>query len=162
MDIQTSIQITPEKSCAFTGHRELDADLDKKKLKKELISLIENGVDTFYNGGAVGFDLLAGEIIIRLKKKYTQIKLILCIPCPEQDKYYSDADKKRYQKIYKKSDETIVLSETYTKYCMLARDRYMADKADVLFAYKRKETGGTAYTVRYFTKKYPYKRTVFI
>lgn len=162
MNVQTSIQTQPLTSCAFTGHRVLGDDIQEKEIKKHIIALIEEGVFIFYNGGAKGFDLLTGEIILRLKKKYTQIKLVLCIPCKEQEKYYSEEDKKRYQKLYKEADEKIVLFENYTRYCMLERDKYMADRADVLFAYKRKETGGTAYTVNYFVKKYPYKRVVFI
>ncbi len=162
MDMQTTIQTQPLISCAFTGHRDLGEDLRKKEIEKEIVSLIKEGVCIFYNGGAKGFDLLTAEIILRLKKKYTQIQLVLCIPCLDQEKYYAEEDKKRYLKIYEKADKKIVISEVYTKYCMLKRDRYMADQADVLFVYQRKETGGTAYTVRYFMKKYPYKRMVFI
>ena len=66
------------------------------------------------------------------------------------------------QKNSKKVDEYILLSDIYYKGCMLARDRYMADQADVLLAYCKKETGGAAYTVRYFTKKYPEKEVIFI
>ena len=162
MNVQTSIQTQPIQSCAFTGHRVLGDDFSKKEVEKQIKQLIKEGVFIFYNGGAKGFDLVTGEIIIRLKKKYTQIKLVLCIPCKEQEKYYSEEEKKIYKKLYKKADEILLLSENYTKYCMLKRDEYMADRADVLFAYKRKETGGTAYTVKYFVKKYPYKRVVFI
>ena len=87
---------------------------------------------------------------------------MLCIPCKEQEKYYSEEEKKIYKKLYKKADEILLLSENYTKYCMLKRDEYMADRADVLMAYQKKETGGTAFTVKYFKKKYPLKRCVFL
>ena len=59
-----------KKSCAFTGHRQLGEDFSLKKLKKSIKTLIEQGVDTFYNGMAMGFDLAAAEMVLILKKKY--------------------------------------------------------------------------------------------
>ena len=38
----------------------------------------------------------------------------------------------------------------------------MADHADVLVCYLKKPTGGTAYTVKYFSKKYKEKEIVFL
>ncbi len=162
---QLSIQTVEEikiKTCAFTGHRELGKDFSKSKLKKEIEALIKKGVDTFYNGMAIGFDLLAAETVLSLKKKYPFIKMIACIPCYNQEKNYSEKDKKRYVKVYEKADECVLLRDRYYKGCMLERNRYMSDRADVLFAYCKKETGGAAYTVKYFTKKYPQKEVIFI
>ncbi|MBE5744971.1 MAG: DUF1273 domain-containing protein [Clostridiales bacterium] len=152
----------PITSCAFTGHRILDNDFSILKLKKEIKNLIERGVVVFYCGMAPGFDLLAGEIVVKYKMKYKDIKLYACIPCVNQEKYYCAEDKKRYAQLYKKADETTILFEQYTKGCMLARDRFMADKADVLLAYCKKDTGGTAYTVKYFSTKYPLKEKIFL
>ena len=150
------------KTCAFTGHRELGERFSKSKLKKEIESLIQKGVEIFYNGMAVGFDLLAAETVLSLKKKYPFIKLVACIPCYNQEKNYREKDKKRYAKIHRQLDEYVMTSDVYYKGCMLTRDRYMADRADVLLAYCVKETGGAAYTVRYFTNKYPEKEVIFL
>lgn len=150
------------KTCAFTGHRELEQNFDPRIVKKEIEKLIERGVDTFFNGMALGFDMLTAEIVLRLKKKYKDIRLIVCIPCLGQEKYYDTEDKKRYEKILSEADDKVCLSNGYYKGCMLARDRYMADRADVLFAYCRKNTGGTAYTLSYFKNKYPLKEIVLV
>ncbi|MBQ7923873.1 MAG: DUF1273 family protein [Clostridia bacterium] len=152
----------PVKSCAFTGHRELGFDFSSRLLKKKIKELVERGVEIFYCGMASGFDLLAGETVIKLKKKYPQLKLIACIPCVNQEKYYSLEDKERYVKLCKNAEESVILYQTYNKGCMLARDRYMADRAEVLLAYCKKDTGGTAYTVKYFSKKYPLKEIIFL
>jgi hypothetical protein len=45
---------------------------------------------------------------------------------------------------------------------MQKRDKYMADNADILIAYLKKPTGGTAFTVNYFTKKYPLKEKILL
>ncbi len=139
-------------SCAFTGHRELFQDFSKTKLKKEIEKLIEKGVLLFYVGMARGFDLVAAEEVIKLKKKYP-IQIIACIPYYGQEKNYSEADKKRYCKILKNCDGQVLTTESYYKGCELVRNKYMADNADYLIAYLKKDTGGTAYTVKYFKKK---------
>jgi uncharacterized phage-like protein YoqJ len=139
-------------SCAFTGHRQLDKEFSPQKLWTEIETLIQKGVLSFYNGMAMGFDLLAAECVLLLKKKYPQIRLIACIPCYGQERYFSEEDKARYIHLLKVADEKVVLSENYYKWCMQVRDQYMVDHADILLAYCKKETGGAAYTVRYFKK----------
>lgn len=113
---------------------------------------MEGGVTTFLNGVAVGFDLLAAEYVLELKKKFPNVKLIACVPCYGQEKKYSTEDKARYIKIIKNADEVVALAEHYFRGCMQNRDRYMVDNAELLICYCRKTTGGTAYTVRYFEK----------
>lgn len=142
-------------SCAFTGHRFLDESFSLKTLQKEIERLIkEENVNCFYCGMAMGFDLIAGETIVKLKKKYP-IKLIACVPFYEQEKYFSVKDKIRYFDLLEKCDERLLVSEKYYKGCLLKRNRYMANKSDFLIAYLRKDNGGTAYTVNYFKQKNP-------
>ncbi len=139
-------------SCAFTGHRDLEEDFSEEKLRFYIEQLILKGVFVFYNGMAKGFDLLSAEILLSFKKKYKSVKLIACIPFYGQEKYFTDQEKKRYAKILKKADEKILLSDTYYKGCLLVRDKYMAERADCLITYCKKDTGGTAYTVKCFKK----------
>ena len=150
------------KSCAFTGHRVLGEDFSVRKLKNAVKNAADKGVENFYCGMAMGFDLSAGEEVLKLKKKRTDIRLIACVPCYEQEKNFSAEDKKRYVKILKKADETVYVSETYFKGCMQKRDRYMADRADMMITYCKKKTGGTAYTVNYFQKNHKGKEIVFL
>ncbi|MBQ8323159.1 MAG: DUF1273 family protein [Clostridia bacterium] len=150
------------KTCTFTGHRSLTEDFDYSKLETAVEELVKNGVDTFYNGMAIGFDLLAAETVLGLKARYPQIRLVACVPCYGQEKAFPETDKKRYVEILKRADENVVLAERYFRGCMQVRDRYMADRADVLVTYCKKETGGTAFTVRYFKNKYPQKPILFL
>ena len=150
------------KTCVFTGHRELDKDFSLRKLKKEIKNLIEKGVDTFLNGVAMGFDLLSAETVLSLKKKYPFIKLVACIPCYNQEKYYTETDKKRYINVLKSADETVYVSENYYKGCMLKRDKYMVERADVMITYLRKSVGGTAFTVNTFQKEKPFSEIIYL
>jgi uncharacterized phage-like protein YoqJ len=101
------------KTCAFTGHRVLEEDFSLKTLKKEVENVIKRGVDIFYVGMAMGFDLCAAEVVLSLKRKYKNVKLVACIPCYNQEKNFTLKDKKRYVKILKKVDEQTLVSETY-------------------------------------------------
>ena len=151
-----------KKTCSFTGHRELQEDFSLKELKKQIKRLIEEGVEIFYNGMARGFDLISAKVVLAFRRKYKQIKLIACIPCFEQEKGYTDKEKKEYAKILKKVDEKVMVSERYFNGCMQLRDRYMADRADVLVTYCKRKTGGTAYTVNYFKKIKPFHEIIFL
>lgn len=161
-ETQLFISETPPRSCAFTGHRTLLSTFSKDELFERVLSLVKEGVDTFYNGMAMGFDLIAAETVLKIKETYKNVKLIACIPCYGQERYFSERDKVRYVEILKRADEKKVLSEIYTPDCMLKRNRYMSDNADVLIAYLYENRGGTAYTVNYFTQKYPRKWVIYI
>lgn len=135
-------------SCALTGHRDLPADFDFEKLENAIVGLMEEGVKNFYCGLARGFDLYAGAYVIKHKKKYGA-KLIGCIPCPAQDKFFSFGDKSRYECVLSGCDEKICLSDNYYAGCMQARDRYMVDESDTVLCYLDRRSGGTWYTVNY-------------
>ncbi len=167
MQEQLSIQPKEEENlyidrCVFTGHRELGEDFSVRKLKKAIEEQIKKGVIYFYNGMAKGFDLAAAEEVIKLKKKNSQIKLIACIPCYGQEKYFSEKDKKRYVSILKNADESITLSPNYYTGCMQVRDKYMVERANVMIAYCKKKEGGAAYTVKIFQKIHPNKEIIFL
>ena len=153
--MNTQLQIKTEenvRACAFTGHREIDEHFSVEKLNIQIETLIKNGVDTFYNGGAVGFDLIAAKQILAFKEKYPHIKLVVCVPYYGQEKYYAQEEKKAYANVCKNADEVVVLSEHYYKGCFLKRNDYLCERADALLAYQHSEKGGTAYTVKKFKK----------
>lgn len=156
------LQVYTLKSCVFTGHRGLGADFSEEALILAVEGVIARGVTDFYNGMAVGFDLAAAEVVLKLKKKYPQIRLIACIPCYNQEKHYDDKDKKRYAKLVKKADERVQLADEYYTGCMLVRDKYMVERADIMITYCKRNTGGTAYTVRHFKKVRPGREIIFL
>ena len=139
--------------CCFTGHRKIE-ERDLKKLKKDLISTLENlieneGIEEFRTGGALGFDTLAADAVLFLKQTYPQIKLVIYVPCMDQNKYYSAEQNQKYLFHLNSADKILCISENYYKGCMLERNRALVNGADVCIAYKRKNEGGTAYTVSY-------------
>ena len=65
------------KTVCFTGHRELPADdlpEISKHLEDTLATLIEQGYRYFGAGGALGFDTLAAQVVLRLRERYPRIR----------------------------------------------------------------------------------------
>lgn len=142
-----------EKGCALTGHRTLGKDFSVEKLKTVLSDLVEKeNITSFYCGMAMGFDLTACEILLKMKESNPSLKVVACIPCPEQAKYYPPHIGEKYRQLVALCDERVVLSPQYTVACMHIRNHYMVNHARFLVAYCTRDKGGTAYTVRYAIK----------
>lgn len=154
------------KICCVTGHRPngFPWDYNDKKCAAHIDYLqtmydyverliTEQGFDYFISGGAIGVDTDFAETILKLKKKYKHILLEIAVPCKNQDLKWSASDKAKYHKILKKSDIVNVLSKTYTRSCMMDRNKYMVDKAQFGIAFWNGKTqGGTYNTIRYMEK----------
>lgn len=145
-----------EKTCCFTGHRKIpseDMDCISQRLRKAIINLIDNGYCYFGAGGALGFDTLAAQTVLDLKKEYPNIKLILVLPCIAQTRGWKDDDIKIYERIKASADKYVYTSENYFNGCMQKRNRHLVDNSSACICYLTEETGGTAYTVRYAKSK---------
>ncbi|MCL2507914.1 MAG: DUF1273 domain-containing protein [Oscillospiraceae bacterium] len=141
-----------EKTACFTGHRQIpenEYDGIQKRLESEIINLINQGVRNFCAGGALGFDTMAALAVLSLKEKYPYVQLILILPCKEQTRGWTEADKKIYGQILLKADKAVYTSEHYYNGCMFTRNRAMVDNSGVCVCYLTSEKGGTAYTVNY-------------
>lgn len=144
------------RTVCFTGHREiplLKSTAIKKRLRETLEDLIERGYCYFGAGGALGFDTLAAQIVLELREKYPNIKLILVLPCLSQADRWSEVDKKVYEEIKLCSDKVVYTSNEYTRGCMHKRNRHLVDNSSVCVCYLTEENGGTVYTVKYAKEK---------
>ena len=139
------------KTCCFTGHRIIKITPELvQRLKDTIIELIEQGVTDFYDGGAIGFDMLCAETVIELKAEYPDIKLHLLLPCPpeEQVKGWNKAQIARYNEILQAADSVTALSEHYTEDCMKQRNKWLVELADCCICYCNNPRSGTGQTVR--------------
>ena len=142
-----------DKTCCFTGHRELPKAWGRwklaVKLEKAIIEQIDNGIRFFGAGGALGFDTLAAQTVLKLKKKYPDIKLILVLPCLSQTRGWATKDVEEYERIKAEANKVVYTSQEYTQGCMHKRNRHLVDHSSVCICYLTKKDGGTAYTVKY-------------
>ena len=155
------------KTCCVTGHRPSGfpwlygedskfQSVYEKLLYERIESYItENNVTDFISGMALGVDMDFAAAVLKLRKKYSSIHLHCAIPCRDQTKLWNRHDVARYNKILKRADFSIIMSEKYTRNCMLERNRYMVDKSDYVFAvWNGERHGGTWYTIEYAKKNH--------
>ena len=90
------------KTVCFTGHRKIPYNQLNSiavRLNETVEKLILSGYCNFAAGGALGFDTMAAECVLKLKKIYPRIKLVLVLPCLTQTKNWRDEDIAVYEKI---------------------------------------------------------------
>ncbi len=135
----------------FTGHRTLLTDKISvfNHVLNEVQFTYRKGYRIFIAGGAVGFDMVAAEAVLKFKETHDDVILLIAVPFPEQNLRYSDIDKYRYNTILNRADFFIVLSATYHDSCYLHRNDFMLYNSSYLIAYwDGKPYGGTSYTCR--------------
>ena len=141
-----------EKTCCFTGHRVIPTRAlprPVEEVEQTLRRLIGEGVRYFGAGGALGFDTLAAETVLRLKGEYPSVRLILVLPCRDQTRGWKEADVCRYRDILSRADKVVYTAERYSPGCMHRRNRHLVENSSVCVAYCTRETGGSAYTAEY-------------
>ena len=145
-----------DKACCFTGHRKIpDNHFNylNKRLNEEIINLIHKGVLYFYSGGALGFDTLAAKAVLKLKRQFPKIQLILLLPCKNQTKYWKISDINTYEQIKSSCDKYIYVSKEYSRDCMHKRNRLLVEKSSYCITYFCGRKGGTDYTINYALQK---------
>ena len=143
-------------TCCFTGHRQLpkeDLLHFADKLLDLVISLADEGIIHFKNGGATGFDQLAALAVLLAREVNPSIRLEMALPHKGQADKWDEVNKKIYDHILSQADEVVYVSEKYYRGCIHNRNRNLIDNSDVCVCYLTKDNGGTAYTVNYAKQK---------
>ena len=148
------------KSCCFTGHRASklpwgydESDMRCIELKEKLDAVIgavyESGVTHFICGMANGCDMYCAEAVLKLKAANPDITLEAAVPYDGQEAKWNTELKRRYHDIIINCDAVNIISDKYTQFCMMQRNRYMVDRSSVLIACYNGQSGGTWNTVKY-------------
>ncbi len=158
-------------ACAITGHRPTRFKFGykenmtgckrlKKRLRDQFVLLYQQGVRWFWVGGALGVDMWAGEILLRLKEQpgYEDINLFLALPYEGHDAGWDERSKRRMDFLREHCTGVVVTggevqsaAQNYRR-----RNEYMVDHADCLLAVydnDRAIRSGTGMTVNYARKK---------
>lgn len=151
-------------TCCFTGHRpdKLPWGYDerdprclalKRSILRELEGLYRRGWRHFISGMALGCDLYFAEAVLELKEIYPAVTLEAALPCPGQADRWSQDNRRRWQALVDACDLETVVQNHYDRFCMLRRDRYMADRSSLILAVFDNTPGGTKYTLDYAARQ---------
>lgn len=158
-------------ACAVTGHRpsrfkfKYSEDYSLcKKIKRTMFEQFkklydEQGVRRYYVGGALGVDMWAGEILLRLKEQpeYSGIELFIVLPFEGHDIDWDDRSRRRMDFLIRHSTETVVVGTAdEPSIAYKERNYYMVNHADCLLAVydnDRSIRSGTGMIVSYARKK---------
>lgn len=146
-------------SVCFTGHRDLPDRFspEYRQLVRDtdmaLRCAYEAGAREFYTGGAAGFDQLAGELVVLLKKRDPGVRLIILLPYAGFAGKADRAERERRAGLFAQADEVTPLFTHYFKGCFLQRDRALVENAESCIAYLRRSPSGTAWTVSFARQK---------
>lgn len=144
-------------ACCFTGHRPFGLPDERSSamvaLRLSLIHAVQDaaraGVTRFLCGGAEGFDTLAAEAVIAVRRDCPAISLTLALPSRRFLMGRSKYETMRGEAILDAANEVFYAGNTNATPFLLARNRYLVDHADCCVAYLKKAAGGTLYTVNY-------------
>ena len=148
-----------EATCCFTGHRRLPAERIariEEKTAHVMDVLIRAGYRWFVAGGALGYDMLAEQIVADKRRENPEIRLILALPCRDQTGAWLRLPRDRrnecireYQRLKGLADQILYVNDFYFDGCMRERNRFMVDHSSFCVAcFNGSLKSGAGQTVR--------------
>lgn len=119
-------------------------------LERAVVRALDDGFTSFLAGGALGFDTMAAEAVLRLSSDNPGVRLYLSLPGYDQTEGWSERDLAKYDAILSAAGGRVFYAaECCSPSSMRKRNRYLVDHASACIAYLRQMRGGTLYTVNY-------------
>lgn len=128
----------------FCGHSDL---YDKGEVEHWLFKitedLIQKGAKTFYLGGYGSFDNLAKSVLLKHKRNYPSIDIVLIVPYLSHNMPTCGYGGTLYPPL-----ETVP-----PRFAIVKRNEWMVQESNVVVAYVTHSYGGAATTLRYAKRK---------
>lgn len=158
---ETVQQMTEEEKrqhrCCFTGHRPEKLTRSEKEIKaaltEEIDQAVQDGLTVFITGMARGVDLWAAEIVLALRKRNKEIKLICAVPHEGFETRWSAEWKHLYYLVQEDADLVRVVSKGYYAGVYQIRNQWMVDHAARVIAVYNGQPSGTKNTIDYAVRQ---------
>lgn len=139
--------------CCFTGHRPEKLKIPEERLtlllEEKIRNAIAGGFTTYITGMARGTDIVAGEIVLRLREQDDRIKLICALPHPGFGLHWSGGWTERFQKVLAAADLTKTICPTFSYASYQIRNEWMVDHSSLVIGVFNGKRGGTRNTIDY-------------
>lgn len=93
-----------------------------------------------------------GEVVLSLMELHPEVKQDCIVPFAGQERKWTDEQQARYHAMLRRSIETIIMQDKYSKEYHFNRNRYLLDYTGVLLVtcdMQANKRSGTGYTVHY-------------
>jgi len=130
-------------------------EIIKKALRKQLIALLDEGLEWAIVSGQWGVELWAAEVVLELRASYKQLNLAVITPFLEQDENWKEEKKALYRSVI--GNANYVNSVTNTKYDgpwqFKEKDRFLLRNSDgLILLYDEENDGSPKYIKALATK----------
>lgn len=143
--------------CCFTGHRtpklRRTEDAIRRDLEHAIRLAVSDGFTTFITGMAYGVDIMAGEIVLKLKQDKPDLKLIAVVPFQGFETGWDELWLRRYYALLSRADLVKVICPRFSPDAYQKRNKWMVDHSSRVIAVFSGEPGGTKNTIDYALKK---------
>ena len=138
----------PEKFSFSLSEANSELAFLQERLDRAVHEAIIQGTRTFLCGMAQGFDLLAGEVVLKHKlRSIDKISLIAVAPYENQHKSWNSFWQGKYIRLANQADFLLFMQPFYTPFCFHQRNRFMVQHSQMLICYYNGQEGGTMQTV---------------
>lgn len=142
--------------CCFTGHRPEKLKLSEQKLaallETEIKRAIASGFTTYITGMAKGVDLIAAEIVLRLRERDDRLKLICALPHPGFGQHWGGGWTERFQRVLAQADLSRTICPNFSRASYQTRNEWMVRHSALVIAVFNGEPGGTKNTLDFAQK----------
>lgn len=150
--MSTEVEKQMHRAC-FTGHRpeklrQAENDICQA-LECEIQEAISSGIHVFISGMARGVDIWAAEIVLRLREKGHDVKLICACPYEGFEHGWSTAWQRRYNAVLRSADLVRFICPGYNRACFQIRNEWMVDHSALVIAVYNGQPSGTKNTLDY-------------
>ncbi|MCH5278773.1 MAG: DUF1273 family protein [Christensenellaceae bacterium] len=146
-----------KQTVCFIGHSSIPLEISDylaSKISTAVKELVLKGFTDFVVGCAPGFDALAAQEVLSLKRDYPQVKLRIVLPYRIRQFNWSWNDYEFHVSILNVADSVEYISNRPTRNCMRKRNRRIVGMSSVCVCYLNQNTGWTADSVEYASTKH--------
>lgn len=144
--------------CCFTGHRPEKLTIPEERLSQLLEQEIRRAIGqqftTFLTGMAKGSDIIAAEIVLRLRKQDPRLKLVCALPYPGFGQRWGGGWAERSRRVLSEADLIKHVCSSFSYAAYQRRNEWMVDHSRLVIAVFNGEKGGTKNTLDYAREKH--------
>lgn len=120
----------------------------KKAIKKELIRLIEDGMEWVLISGQLGIELWGAEVVLELQTDYPDLKLAVITPFIDQENNWNETNREWYESIVAQADfvDSITKKGYEKPWQFRLKNQFFVEKTDaLLLVYDSEKEGSPKY-----------------